>query len=278
MDHFKTVRKPTMPVYQPSKEELAKLYQTAVGKGDTVKIQTPENGLHSEAAVYEIDEHPKHESNEEDTSAYYFYYYPLKSFLDELTWSTKPPSGPGDIHDVDSSDTFTHHEVATMKPQHQYHTHTHQHNIHILDPKPPEPTKKPHKLEPLFMAISGFIGMTIMFVLSALILPKFSVLKPRGVKDNSEMTSMINVIFKAIEGYDCSERFACEFGKTARAFNIHNNRFVKLIRRIGPYSLSKKLYDINKYSNKKYKCAVIQCKMKEKGQTLQPKRTKQGKS
>lgn len=95
-----------------------------------------------------------------------------------------------------------------------------------MEVKPTEPSKKPHKLEPLFMAISGFIGMTVMFVLSALILPKFSALKPRGVKD-SGMTGMMNIIFKAIEGYDCSERFACEFGKTARAFNMHNNRFVK---------------------------------------------------
>lgn len=102
MDHFRTVRKPTMPVFQPSKEELAQLYHAAIKKGDTVKLQTEGGGPIMDAAVYELDDSPKQESiSEEDTSAYYFYYYPLKAFLDELT-SSHQPSTPeiAKEHDV----------------------------------------------------------------------------------------------------------------------------------------------------------------------------------
>ena len=80
------------------------------------------------------------------------------------------------------------------------------------------------------MAISGFIGMTIMVMLSLLVLPKIRKLKSRDNKNSStEMTNILKVVLEAIEGSDCSERFYCEFGKTAKAFNIHNNRFFKYV-------------------------------------------------
>lgn len=79
------------------------------------------------------------------------------------------------------------------------------------------------------MAISGFIGMAVMFVLSALVLPKFSILKTRGGKQQfgNEVYSITGIVLKAIEGKQCSEKLACEMGKTADAYNIYNNRFVK---------------------------------------------------
>lgn len=84
-------------------------------------------------------------------------------------------------------------------------------------------------LEPLFMAISGFIGMAVMFVLSVLVLPKFGILKSRGGKQqfDGDIYSITEIVLKAIEGEDCLEKLTCEVGKTANAYDMYNNRFVK---------------------------------------------------
>lgn len=103
-----------------------------------------------------------------------------------------------------------------------------QHNVHITSAKE---TEKKKVMEPLFMAVSSFIGMAVMFVLSVLFLPKFGGLKSRGVKNSTpgspEMTNLAQVVLKAIEGNDCSERLACEMGKVAKKFNVQDNRFFK---------------------------------------------------
>lgn len=87
------------------------------------------------------------------------------------------------------------------------------------------------KLEPLFMAISGFIGMAVMFVLSVIVFPKFGIKKPtslkNSIKKSERITDIARVALQAIEGKNCAERFACELEKTARAFNLQDNRLVK---------------------------------------------------
>lgn len=108
MDHVKTIRKPTMPVFQANKGQLAHLYQTALSKGDTVKIHNDDGSSTIDAAVYEIDDSHKHEmSNDEESSAYYFYYYPLKAFLDELSSSAKPSEvSPHHVKEYDVSNSL----------------------------------------------------------------------------------------------------------------------------------------------------------------------------
>lgn len=96
-----------------TKVELAALYQSAVAKGETLKLDTgDESYIH--AAVHEIDEsgghhfdpqpneYETHQSFEgpehvsatteegDDSDGYYYYYYPLKAFIDEL--SSQPSS------------------------------------------------------------------------------------------------------------------------------------------------------------------------------------------
>lgn len=89
--------------------------------------------------------------------------------------------------------------------------------------------KKPKTLEPLFMAISGFIGMAVMFVLSVLVLPKFGIKSKTKVfgKKNEKIEDFARLAIDAIDGGGCAERFACELSKTARAFHLQDNRFVK---------------------------------------------------
>lgn len=87
-----------VPPLSITKGELAALYEAAVSKGKTVKINHGE-GPHIHAAVHELEDHPSwtHEHEEDveephhdDGSGYYYYYYPLKSFIDEL--SSQPSS------------------------------------------------------------------------------------------------------------------------------------------------------------------------------------------
>ncbi|XP_022914699.1 uncharacterized protein [Onthophagus taurus] len=273
-------KKDVLPTLSLAKNELADYYETAVKKGNTLKIGTPTGDLN--AAVYELPEEgasnpDDFRPNLDDPSGYYYYYYPLKTFASHLS-SINPTKEDikhkNHIHDV-ATETY-YNDIGHSDTLHQFHTHTHQHNIHIIE-KPTEMKPKKKGLEPLFMAISGFIGMSVMFVLSMLILPKFGHVKPKkGV--NPEDGGLAKVIYQAIEGYDCSERLSCEFGKTTRAFNVHNNRFFKLLRRIGPKILSKQLYNINKYSNKKHKCAQIQCKAPTLNATSSLNRPIKGKS
>ncbi|KAJ8982814.1 hypothetical protein NQ317_010435 [Molorchus minor] len=150
---------------------------------------------------------------------------------------------------------------TTVRPQYQYHSHHHQHNITIN--KAMMEDKKPKTLEPLFMAISGFIGMAVMFVLSVLVLPKFGI-KPKKVlgKKNEKIEDFARLAMDAIDNGDCSERFACELSKTARAFNLQDNRFVKLLKRIAPGTFGKHIDRVGKYNNKKLRCTAIPCKKK----------------
>lgn len=83
-------------------------------------------------------------------------------------------------------------------------------------------------MEPLFMAISGFIGMAVMFVLSMVVLPKFGT-KPKvlnAIKKKEKLDDFARFALNAIEGH-CAERFACELTKTARSFEVEDNRFYK---------------------------------------------------
>ena len=86
----------SVPPLSLTKGELAALYEAAVSKGDTVKLDAGDN-TYIHAAVHELDESPaasyNHEhktppsstSSGDDVSGYYYYYYPVKSFLDEMT-------------------------------------------------------------------------------------------------------------------------------------------------------------------------------------------------
>lgn len=82
---------------------------------------------------------------------------------------------------------------------------------------------------PLVMAISGFIGMAVMFVLSMVVLPKLGGTKTKvsnDVKKKDQLDDFARFALNAIEG-NCAERFACELTKTARSFDMEDNRFYK---------------------------------------------------
>ncbi|KAF5300186.1 hypothetical protein FQA39_LY11220 [Lamprigera yunnana] len=261
MDDFQVkpldVKKPQkVPMLSLTKGELASLYASAVAGQQYIKDVDSDSPF-SNTVIHEIDDDTepslhssKPDSINEENDGYYYYYYPLNSFMDTS-------------HAHELLKPHQHH-IETEKPGALYHAHTHQHNVHITTTKSILDHDKKKGLEPLFMAVSSFIGMAVMFVLSILFIPKFGWSKSREVKRESspELTNIIQVVFKAIDGDDCSERVVCEMGKTAKAFNVHNNRFLKLFRRLSPTTIGWYIDRIEKYSNKNIKCAAIQCRRK----------------
>lgn len=91
-----------VPPISLTKGELTALYEAAVAKGETLKLDTGDNSnIH--AAVHELDSSESHKlssyhspednvesSGDNDPTGYYYYYYPIKSFLDEM--SSQPSS------------------------------------------------------------------------------------------------------------------------------------------------------------------------------------------
>ncbi|XP_045482483.1 uncharacterized protein LOC123686417 isoform X2 [Harmonia axyridis] len=266
-------QKGDVPELSLTKGELASLYQEAVSKGHTVQLETGED-TYVNAAIHEVEDseqnrHPSGdvEDSHADETGYYYYYYPIKSFLDEIT------SQPSEKDHHYSHSHKPHYDIKPkQKPNYNYHTHTHQHNVKISTTKAADGDKKNNKLEPLFMAISGFIGMAVMFVLSVLIFPKFGI-KPHKTKAKQDLGDIARIALQAIEGQDCRERFACELSKTARSLNLQENRFVKFIWRITPSSLSKQFARVNKYT-KELKCTAIPCKKKQPVAKTNPKNVK----
>ncbi|GLV34790.1 hypothetical protein CBL_09271 [Carabus blaptoides fortunei] len=147
--------KTRVPSLSLTKGELMAIYQSALANGNTVKL----NGLSEDgqqplqAAVHEIeepyDQTALHDSvassSNNQHSGYYYYYYPLKSFFDEL--QNQVPK-----------DDYTKLDTSLQSALHSHHIH--QHNVKIEPIKAMmEMSTKSKALEPLFMAISGFIGM-----------------------------------------------------------------------------------------------------------------------
>ncbi|XP_030756079.1 uncharacterized protein LOC115882272 isoform X3 [Sitophilus oryzae] len=224
-----------VPPLTLTKGELAALYQEAVRKGETLKLDTGDHE-YIHAAVHHLDSEESikepfyHEESAEiptEDSGYYYYYYPLKSFFDKLT------------HPTDASHNITiNQETSAMKKE-----------------------KKP--LEPLFMAISGFVGMAVMALVSMVLVPKFGMKGNQKPKNgNEKLDDLTKLAIRAIEGH-CAERFACELTKTARSFSIEDNRFYKLLKRIAPGTFGRYMSNSEKYANKHLKCTAIPCAKKK---------------
>lgn len=202
----------------------------------------------------------------DDNSGYYYYYYPLNSFA---------PSD-GDQHP---------------------HLHTHHHNVKIHTSEDTGGGEQPPKgsglvnfihniqhgrfkaLEPLFMAVSSFMGMAMMFFFSMIFMPRLSHFKSRAdVPNQRPPTSLSDVVLKAIDGQDCNERLFCEAGRVLRVFHLADNRFVKFFQRLAPETVASGIEKARRMANINKKCIQIQCKKRPKQppktRTIPPKNPK----
>ncbi|CAH1129046.1 unnamed protein product [Ceutorhynchus assimilis] len=222
----------SVPPLSLTKGELTDLYQQAVAKGETIKLDTGEHE-YVNAVVHHLDNEPSphedlspHEAGPSEDAGYYYYYYPIKSFLDEIT------SQPSEEHS---------------------------HNVTIQTADGHKKEVKP--MEPILMAISGFLGMAAMFVLSMMVLPKFGG-KPtkviNDIKKKEKLDDFARLAMNAIEGH-CAERFACELTKTARSFDVEDNRFYKLLKRVAPGTFGRYMNNSGKYADKQLQCTAIPC-------------------
>jgi hypothetical protein len=79
-------------------------------------------------------------------------------------------------------------------------------------------------VEPLFMAVAGFVGMALMFAFSVLFLPKFGNLRSRGISAlkhaPDELSALTKLVLDGINGKDCTERIACEVGRAVREMKL----------------------------------------------------------
>lgn len=81
------------------------------------------------------------------------------------------------------------------------------------------------RFEPLFIAMASFVGVAMMFILSILFMPKFGnvrsdVAAVKEAVEEGNLSELSSVVFEAIEGRDCSERLACELGRTIRIMKL----------------------------------------------------------
>ncbi|XP_018330960.1 uncharacterized protein LOC108740920 [Agrilus planipennis] len=228
-----------IPPLSLTKGELMAIYEAAASNGGKILNSPPQ-----------FTQKPSKHSDEEE---YYYYYIPLKSFVSSHVETSKGST----YSDGYNSESYYYPGTKTSTPNalYNYHTHNHQVNVKVEEIKSVSEKKK--SLQPLFMAISGFIGMAAMIIISILCLPKFGKIKFRSELD--DVSGMSRVALQVLDGEDCTERFKCEIGKAAYTFSLHNNRFTKLLKRLLPKYFGNQINKIGKYAQKKAKCSAIPC-------------------
>lgn len=83
-------------------------------------------------------------------------------------------------------------------------------------------TDKKIFVEPLFVAMAGFVGIAIIFMSAVLFLPKVFTPAPEvsSLKGPQELAAFTKLAVEAIEGNDCTERIACEVGRAMRSLQV----------------------------------------------------------
>ncbi|XP_043249388.1 uncharacterized protein LOC122395671 [Colletes gigas] len=154
-----------------TRAELAAMYRNALEKGSKISLSSLSNAL-------SIGEMPQIAETTMEFPAkqpfYQYYFFPLKTFVSEL----KKDHGYKTI----PAPAFDNTEAAQ--------------------------TTQTQLSNPLFVAISTFITMAIVFMMSVLFLPKltqFDILHSREIQD--DFFHISNIVMNAIDRYDLLEKF-----------------------------------------------------------------------
>lgn len=81
---------------------------------------------------------------------------------------------------------------------------------------------KQFMVEPLFVAMAGFVGVAMIFMSAILFLPKLLSPPPEvsSLKGPQEIAALTKLAIETIEGNDCTERIACEVGRAMRSLQV----------------------------------------------------------
>ncbi|XP_066995178.2 uncharacterized protein [Anabrus simplex] len=233
------INMPSNPPPPLSKDELMALYQAAVSKGSSL-VSMLSNSVKGSEGFEQLQSllaaGPAQMGTHSSIPGYYYYFYPIKA--------------------VPSKNEHTK-EEADKKPEDMK-----------MDPTAMMVMENEEKaVEPLFMAMAGFIGMAVMFIVSILFFPKFGSLRSRGISAlknaPDEVMSFTKLIFEAIDGKDCSERISCEVGRAVRRMKL-DDRPIRILEILLPPALGKQLQHIRKAASRREKCNFIPCKWKNK--------------
>lgn len=92
-----------------------------------------------------------------------------------------------------------------------------------IDATKSEIANKP-KVQPLFVAMAGFVGIAVVFLSALMFIPILPVplLSSKGVLKRApeELASLTKLVAESIDGKDCSERIACEMGRAMRSMQV----------------------------------------------------------
>lgn len=85
-----------------------------------------------------------------------------------------------------------------------------------------EESNKKYIVEPLFVAMAGFVGIAMIFMSAVLFLPKLVTPHPQvnGLRAPQELAALTKLAVEAMDGNDCTERIACEVGRAMRSMQV----------------------------------------------------------
>ncbi|XP_012258159.2 uncharacterized protein LOC105687270 [Athalia rosae] len=205
-----------------TRNDLAMLYRTALHQGSPVKLSSFSNQPNSALAPQIVGNQLRLNSGH---PGYYYYFYPLKTFMNEI----QGDQGYTAIQQSVQPDNFN---VATESSEKQV-------------------------SNPLFVAISGFVGMALIFMASVLFMPRFGSMESRN--SSSNFFQLSRVAWEAIEGRNCSERFACELNRVAVNMEL-SIRSRRILENVVPNNLRRHMIRMRKSKKKRQECRLIKCR------------------
>ncbi|CAL7952249.1 unnamed protein product [Xylocopa violacea] len=175
--HYYESRAPTVTKIQEpqvlgfTRAELAAMYKSALQKGSPISLSSLTNAL-SSGDVPQITQ--THVEFPVKQPPYKYYFFPLKTFMSEF------------------------------KKNHGYKTIP----VPAFDNTEAAQTTQTQLSNPLFVAISTFVTMAIVFMMSVLFLPKLAqldILNSRSIQD--DLFNLSNIVTNAVERYNFLNKF-----------------------------------------------------------------------
>ncbi|CAK9831831.1 hypothetical protein ANTRET_LOCUS8762 [Anthophora retusa] len=169
--HAPTVTKVREPeVLGFTRPELAAMYKSALEKGSTMSLSSLTNALSSGELPQVTQTHVEFPIKQ---PLYQYYFFPLKTFMSEFKKDHGYKTIPAPVIDNTGAAQTTHTQLSN----------------------------------PLFVAISTFVTMAIVFMMSVLFLPKLAqldILHARSIQDDFFYVS--DIVTSAVERYNVKEK------------------------------------------------------------------------